>query len=176
MHAVGQMCISHCPSSVSYDSARAGGGALPVIMSIIRSSAKSTTTATITFECAVQSLQKKSQKKRLLPDMVCPIARCMPVRAAKIPRQVAQGPCFKVPVRARQRRAQRHPHENRLPSALSTAGNGKGEAVSAARQCCGGGSPIPAVHSIAGMILLLSPLDLLCLLPSAKIRFYIYIW
>ena len=31
----------------------AGGGALPVTMSIIRSSAKPTTTATITFECAV---------------------------------------------------------------------------------------------------------------------------
>jgi len=37
----------------------AGGGALPVIMSIIRSSAKPTTTATITSECAVQSHQKK---------------------------------------------------------------------------------------------------------------------
>ena len=35
------------------DSARAGGGALPVIMSIIRSSAKPTTTATTTSECAV---------------------------------------------------------------------------------------------------------------------------
>ena len=33
--------------------ARAGGGTLPVIMSIIRSSAKPTTTATITSECAV---------------------------------------------------------------------------------------------------------------------------
>ena len=38
---------------LSYDSARAGGGALPVIMSIIRSSEKPTTTATTTSECAV---------------------------------------------------------------------------------------------------------------------------
>ena len=45
--------------------ARAGGGALPVIMSIIRSSAKPTTTATTTSEAAVQSnISSKKPKKR----------------------------------------------------------------------------------------------------------------
>ena len=44
---------------VADDSARAGGGALPVIVSIIRSSAKPTATATITFKCGGINSSKK---------------------------------------------------------------------------------------------------------------------
>ena len=42
---------------------RGGGGALPMIMSIIRSSAKPTTAATATSECAAQSHQKINKNK-----------------------------------------------------------------------------------------------------------------